>query len=394
LKLRVVAAPWYNVNWTLGKKSELNALSDAGLTSAEDARFMALALALGRRGLGRTWPNPAVGAVVAKDGMIVGRGWTQPGGRPHAETEALRRAGAAARGATLYVTLEPCSHHGKTPPCADAIVAAGIARVVSALVDPNPQVAGAGHWRLAEAGVVVEVGVGAEEAARAHAGHIRRVQDGRSHVMLKLAVSADGKAAQSGRRPAAITGEAGRARAHLLRAQSDAVLTGIGTVVADDPLLTCRLPGMHSPVRVVLDATLRLPLASKLVATARRVPLWVVTSEAAPRAREQALAAQGVDVARVPGADGKLDLTAVVKLLAQRGITRLMVESGPILAAAFLRADLVDEAMLFRSPAIIGLDGIDALDGLPLSALTQSPRLNAIDRETVGADTVETFERA
>jgi diaminohydroxyphosphoribosylaminopyrimidine deaminase/5-amino-6-(5-phosphoribosylamino)uracil reductase len=373
---------------------ELNALSDAGLTSAEDARFMALALALGRRGLGRTWPNPAVGAVVAKDGMIVGRGWTQPGGRPHAETEALRRAGAAARGATLYVTLEPCSHHGKTPPCADAIVAAGIARVVSALVDPNPQVAGAGHWRLAEAGVVVEVGVGAEEARRAHAGHIRRVQDGRPHVMLKLAVSADGKAARSGRRPAAITGEAGRARAHLLRAQSDAVLTGIGTVVADDPLLTSRLPGVRSPLRVVLDATLRLPLASKLVATARQVPLWVVTSEAAPRAREQALAAQGVDVARVPGADGKLDLAAVVKLLAQRGITRLMVESGPILAAAFLRADLVDEAMLFRSPAIIGPDGIDALDGLPLSALTQSPRLNAIDRETVGADTVETFERA
>jgi diaminohydroxyphosphoribosylaminopyrimidine deaminase/5-amino-6-(5-phosphoribosylamino)uracil reductase len=377
-----------------GKKSELNALSDAGLTSAQDARFMALALALGRRGLGRTWPNPAVGAVVAKDGMIVGRGWTQPGGRPHAETEALRRAGAAARGATLYVTLEPCSHHGKTPPCADAIVAAGIARVVSALVDPNPQVAGAGHWRLAEAGVVVEVGVGAEEARRAHAGHIRRVQDGRPQVILKLAVSADGKAARFGRRPAAITGEAGRARAHLLRAQSDAVLTGIGTVVADDPLLTSRLPGVRSPLRVVLDATLRLPLASKLVATARQVPLWVVTSEAAPRAREQALAAQGVDVARVPGADGKLDLTAVVKLLAQRGITRLMVESGPILAAAFLRADLVDEATLFRSPAIIGPDGIDALDGLPLSALTQSPRLNAIDRETVGADTVETFERA
>ena len=364
------------------------------MTSAEDARFMALALALGRRGLGRTWPNPAVGAIVAKDGMIVGRGWTQPGGRPHAETEALRRAGAAARGATLYVTLEPCSHHGKTPPCADAIVAAGIARVVSALVDPNPEVAGAGHWRLAEAGIVVEVGVGAEGARRAHAGHIRRVQDGRPHVILKLAVSADGKAARSGRRPATITGQAGRARAHLLRSQNDAVLTGIGTVVADDPLLTCRLPGMHSPVRVVLDATLRLPLASKLVATARQVPLWVVTSEAAPRAREQALAAQGVDIARVPGADGKLDLAAVLKLLAQRGITRLMVESGPILAAAFLRADLVDEAMLFRSRAIIGPDGIDALDGLPLSALTQSPRLNAIDRETVGADTVETFERA
>ena len=363
------------------------------MSSAEDARFMALALALGRRGLGRTWPNPAVGAVVAKDGVIVGRGWTQPGGRPHAETEALRRAGSAARGATLYVTLEPCSHHGKSPPCADAIIAAGIARVVSALVDPNPEVAGAGHWRLAEAGVVVEVGVGAEEARRAHAGHIRRVQDGRPHVILKLAVSADGKAALADRRPAAITGEAGRAHVHLMRSRSDAVLTGIGTALADDPLLTCRLPGMRSPVRVVLDATLRLPLAGKLVATARELPLWVVTSEAAAPAREQALAAHGVDVARVPGTDGKLELAAVVKLLAQRGITRLMVESGPILAAAFLRADLVDEAALFRSPAVIGPDGIDPLDGLPLSALTRSPRLNAVGSETIGADTVERFER-
>src|SRR6267142_4341572 len=167
-------------------------------SKADDQRFMALSLALGRRGQGRTWPNPAVGAVVVKDGVIVGRGWTQPGGRPHAETEALARAGDAARGATLYVTLEPCSHHGKTPPCADAIVAAGVARVVSALVDPNPEVAGAGHWRMAEAGVVVEVGIGAEEARHAHAGHIRRVQDGRPHVTLKLAVSMDEKVALAG----------------------------------------------------------------------------------------------------------------------------------------------------------------------------------------------------
>src|SRR5205814_5379951 len=190
---------------------------------AEDARYMAMAFALGRRGLGRTWPNPAVGAVVVKDGVIVGRGWTQSGGRPHAETEALARAGAAARGATLYVTLEPCSHHGKTPPCADAIVAAGIARVVSALVDPNPEVAGAGHWRLAEAGVVVEVGVGAEEARRAHAGHIRRVQGGRPHITLKLAVSADEKVALAGRRPTAITGGRTRNLVHQVRAMNDAV---------------------------------------------------------------------------------------------------------------------------------------------------------------------------
>jgi diaminohydroxyphosphoribosylaminopyrimidine deaminase / 5-amino-6-(5-phosphoribosylamino)uracil reductase len=364
------------------------------MSSGEDARFMALAFVLGRRGLGRTWPNPAVGAVVVKDGVIVGRGWTQPGGRPHAETEALARAGAAAHGATLYVTLEPCSHHGKTPPCAGAIIAAGIARVVSALVDPNPEVAGAGHWRLAEAGVVVEVGIGAEEARRAHAGHIRRVQDGRPHVMLKLAVSADGKAGLSGRRPAAITGEAARARVHLLRSRSDAVLTGIGTAVADDPLLTCRLPGMRSPVRVVLDGTLRLPLASKLVATARQTPLWVVTGNAALREREQALTAHGVDVLRAAGSGGKLDLAAVLKLLAERGITRLMIEAGPILAAAFVRADLVDEVALFRSPIIIGPDGIDALDGFSIDALMRSPRFTSLGIVAVGADMAALLERA
>src|SRR6516225_173079 len=206
---------------------------------------MALALSLGRRGLGRTWPNPAVGAVIVKDGEIVGRGWTQPGGRPHAEIEALRRAGAAARGATLYVTLEPCSHHGKSPPCVDAIDAAGVARVVSALEDPNPEVAGEGHARLRKAGIAVEIGLGAEEARRAHAGHIRRIVDGRPHVTLKLALSADGKVGAAGRRPVAITGEAVRARVHRMRAMNDAILIGIGTAIADDPQLTCRLPGLE-----------------------------------------------------------------------------------------------------------------------------------------------------
>jgi diaminohydroxyphosphoribosylaminopyrimidine deaminase/5-amino-6-(5-phosphoribosylamino)uracil reductase len=365
----------------------------AAIRNSDDARFMALALALGRRGLGRTWPNPAVGAVVVKDGVIVGRGWTQSGGRPHAETEALARAGSAARDATLYVTLEPCSHHGKTPPCADAIIAAGVARVVSALVDPNPEVAGAGHWRLAEAGVVVEVGIGADQARRDHAGHIRRVQDGRPHVMLKMAVSADGKSGLAGRRPAAITGERTRERVHLMRARSDAVLTGIGTALADDPLLTCRLPGMPSPVRVVLDGALRLPLASKLIASARQTPLWVMTAMAAPREREQVLISQGPEVLRVAATDGRLDLAAVLKALAGRGVTRVMVEAGPILASAFLRADLVDEAALFRSPSTLGADGLDALDGLPLSALTRSLRLEPVSSEPAGADTVEIFER-
>jgi diaminohydroxyphosphoribosylaminopyrimidine deaminase / 5-amino-6-(5-phosphoribosylamino)uracil reductase len=360
---------------------------------SDDERHMALALALGRRGLGRTWPNPAVGAVVVKEGIIVGRGWTQPGGRPHAEVEALRRAGAAARGATLYVTLEPCSHYGKSPPCADAVIAAGVTRVVSALVDPNPEVAGAGHWRMAEAGVVVEVGVGAEEARRAHAGHIRRVQDGRPNVTLKLAVSADDKVGLAGRKPSRITGDEATARVHFMRARSDAVLTGIGTVLADDPLLTCRLPGMRSPVRVVLDSALRLPLASKLVTTARETPLWVVTGEAAPRAQEQALVARGAEVLRVARSEGGLDLAASLKLLAKRGLSRVMVEAGPILAAALLRADLVDEAVLLRSPTAIGPDGLDALDGLPLSALTRSPQLKAVGNEAIGADTVELFER-
>ena len=261
----------------------------------DDSRFMALALALGRRGLGRTWPNPAVGAVIVKDGVVVGRGWTQPGGRPHAETEALRRAGDAARGATLYVTLEPCSHFGKTPPCADAIVAAGVARVVSAIEDPNPEVAGKGHARLRAAGIAVDVGIGAEAARRDHAGHIRRMRDGRPHVMLKLAISADGKAAAAGRKPIAITGDAARERVHLMRAQSDAIMVGIGTALADDPLLTCRLPGMAktSPVRVVLDSGLRLPLGSRLVNSAREVPLWVIGAADAPKAREDALRAQG-----------------------------------------------------------------------------------------------------
>jgi diaminohydroxyphosphoribosylaminopyrimidine deaminase / 5-amino-6-(5-phosphoribosylamino)uracil reductase len=364
-----------------------------GNSQEDDACFMELAMTLGRRGLGRSWPNPAVGAVVVRDGVIVGRGWTQAGGRPHAETEALARAGDAARSATLYVTLEPCSHQGKTPPCADAIVAAGIARVVSALVDPNPMVAGTGHWRLAQAGVVVEVGVGADEARRAHAGHIRRVQDGRPHIFLKLAVSADDKVALSARRPVAITGSSARNRVHRMRAMHDAVLTGIGTVLADDPLLTCRLPGMHSPVRIVLDRTLRLPPACRLVAGAGQTPLWVLTGQRAALKDEMALRAQGAEVVRVQEANGRLDLIAVVKCLGERGITRLMVEAGPILTAALLHADLVDAAALFRSPKVIGADGLDALDGMAFSALTQSPRIRSISTEALGSDSLELFER-
>jgi diaminohydroxyphosphoribosylaminopyrimidine deaminase / 5-amino-6-(5-phosphoribosylamino)uracil reductase len=360
---------------------------------------MALALVLGRRGLGRTWPNPAVGAVIVRrDGgqpRIVGRGWTQPGGRPHAEIEALRRAGEAARGADLYVTLEPCSHHGKSPPCADAIIAAGVARVVSAIEDPNPEVAGAGYARLRAAGLAVTVGVGADEARLDHAGHLRRMRDGRPHVVLKLAISVDGKVGAAGRKPVAITGEAVRDRVHLMRAQSDAVMIGIGTALADDPMLTCRLPGMaaSSPVRIVLDSRLRLPLGSRLVQSAREVPVWAVAGAEASRRAEKALTAESVTVLRAAHAHGRLDLAAALKLIAARGITRLMVEGGPTLAAALLAADLIDEAVLFHSPTVVGADGVDALEGMPLAALTESPRLKCVASESVGADTRMVLER-
>jgi diaminohydroxyphosphoribosylaminopyrimidine deaminase/5-amino-6-(5-phosphoribosylamino)uracil reductase len=366
-------------------------------SKAADQRFMALALALGRRGQGRTWPNPAVGAVIVKDGVIMGRGWTQPGGRPHAEVEALKRAGEAARGATLYVTLEPCSHFGKSPPCADAVVAAGIARVVSAIEDPNPEVGGQGHARLRAAGIVVDVGLSAAEAARDHAGHFRRIRDKRPHVILKLAVSSDDKIAAADRKPIAVTGDAARSRVHLLRAQCDAILVGIGTVLADDPLLTCRLPGMEaqSPVRVVLDRALRLPGSSRLVHSAREVPLWVMTSNLAEAPAAMKLGAAGAQVLRVaatsvpPG----LDLRAVLHALAEKGITRLLVEGGSRVAASFVAADLVDEMWLLRGPDPIGADGVPALEALPVSVITQSPQFKVHASESLQNDTLTIYER-
>ncbi|MES5487796.1 bifunctional diaminohydroxyphosphoribosylaminopyrimidine deaminase/5-amino-6-(5-phosphoribosylamino)uracil reductase RibD [Bradyrhizobium sp. INPA03-11B] len=364
---------------------------------AADLRFMQLALALGRRGLGRTWPNPAVGAVIVKDGVIVGRGWTQPGGRPHAEVEALRRAGEAVRGATLYVTLEPCSHFGRSPPCADAVVAAGLARVVSAIEDPNPDVGGKGHAKLRAAGIAVDVGLCQAEAARDHAGHFRRITDKRPHVILKLAVSADDKIAAHGHKPVAISGEAARTRVHLLRAQCDAILVGIGTVKADDPLLTCRLPGMaaRSPVRVVLDRALRISGDSRMVHSARETPLWVMTSDLAEAPAAVKLGAAGAQVIRVAAsASAGLDLPAVLHALAEKGITRLLVEGGSRVADSFVAAGLVDEIWLLRGPEPIGADGVPALDAMPLDAITQSPAFRLRASETLGKDSLTIYERA
>ena len=360
---------------------------------ADDERFMRLALALGRRNLGHTWPNPSVGAVIVKDGVVIARGWTQEGGRPHAEVEALRRAKKATQGATMYVALEPCSHQGKTPPCADAIIRAGIARVVSAMEDPNPEVAGQGHERLRARGIIVEVGLGAEEAQRIHVGHIMRVTKGRPHVTVKLAISADGKAGLAGRRPAVISGEAARERVFQIRAANDAILVGIGTILSDDPQLTCRLPGMfeRSPVRVVLDEDLRVPLATSVVATVRETPTWVFASHRASTMAEEILQQKGCKVFRVGEVDGRLDLNQILKALADQGITRCLVEGGPTVASSFVAANLVDEAILVRGEKTIGDTGIGPLEGMPLEAMTG--RLTLRGSEKLATDTIEKFVR-
>jgi diaminohydroxyphosphoribosylaminopyrimidine deaminase/5-amino-6-(5-phosphoribosylamino)uracil reductase len=367
-------------------------LVEAGLD--DDGRFMSAAIHLGMRELGHAWPNPSVGALVVNNGVVVGRGWTKAGGRPHAETVALAEAAEAARGATLYVSLEPCSHHGRTPPCADAIITAGISRVVSALEDPNPLVGGQGYARLRSAGIDVTENVLRAEAVRVHAGHLSRVTRKRPYVTLKLAVSSNGKAALAGRRPVPITGEAVRDFVHLMRSRTDAIAVGIGTVIADDPLLTCRLPGMEdrSPLRVVFDSGLRLPLTSQLVTSAREVPVWVVGEDGASRDAERTLAPHGIEVIRAPLTDEGVDLPYALGELSRRGITRLMVEGGPLLAAAFLKAGLVDAAVVFQSPDPLGADALDALSGPHAEVFVQAG-LNLREKHDAGEDTMFVYER-
>lgn len=358
---------------------------------------MAHALRIGRRTLGATGANPAVGCVIVNDGVLVGAGWTGEGGRPHAETRALGMAGRAASGATAYVTLEPCSHHGSTPPCAGALIEAGLARVVTALKDPDPRVLGRGHAALREAGIVVETGVLADGARRDLAGYLSRNIGQRPHVTLKLAVSEDGMIAAKPGAPTAITGEAAGARVHLLRAEADAILVGVSTVVADDPLLTCRLPGLEgrSPVRVVSDSRLSLPHGCRLARTAREVPVWLLTIEPEDSPKMQTVRNLGVTPMRCTGtADGKVDLAEAMARLAGRGINRVLAEGGAHMARALLEADLVDEIQLFTASKRLGPGGLDALAGLPLSHITASPRFHLIEEERLGADVLRVYERA
>ena len=358
---------------------------------------MRAALALGRRGMGTTAPNPSVGCVVVQgrgeDAGIVGRGWTARGGRPHAETVALARAGAAARGATAYVSLEPCSHHGGTPPCVEALIAAGVARVVTSIDDPDPRVAGRGHQRLGEAGIAVATGVLAKEARKAHAGFLSRITRGRPHVILKLAISSDGMIAGAGQTaPNLITGAQARARGHLIRARADAIMVGMGTVWADDPDLTCRLPGLEdrSPIRVIVGSGDNLPPGCRLLRTLAASPVWFLTS-----AVGAAASGDGVKVERIPaGPSGGVDLAAALVRLGARGVNTLMVEGGARLAGALVEADLVDEAMLFMAPDPIGSCGLDALGHRPLGDITNSPRFRACGEMALGRDRLIAYERA
>jgi diaminohydroxyphosphoribosylaminopyrimidine deaminase/5-amino-6-(5-phosphoribosylamino)uracil reductase len=368
--------------------------SGAPQADLADRRLMQAALALARRGLGMVWPNPAVGCVIARDGRVVGRGWTQPGGRPHAETAALARAGAAAAGATAYVTLEPCCHWGRTPPCADALIAAGIRRAVIALDDPDPRVAGGGVARLRASGVAVECGLGADQAAEINAGFFSRVRLGRPLVTLKLAASLDGRIATAHGESRWITGPEAREYAHLLRATHDAVLVGTGTVLADDPQLTCRLPGLEhrGPIRVALDRALRTPPAARIVAGARAAPTWLLTLPAADPARRAPLADAGVELIEVAdAAAGQIDLAAALGALGGRGLTRLLVEGGGRLAASLLRAGLVDRLVWLHAPLLLGGDAVPAVAALGLDRLAAAPRFERIDTTPLGADLVSRF---
>jgi diaminohydroxyphosphoribosylaminopyrimidine deaminase/5-amino-6-(5-phosphoribosylamino)uracil reductase len=370
--------------------------------NAKDKEFLDLAIKLANRGLGQTWPNPSVGAVVVvqNNGFeVVARGWTHPGGRPHAERVALDQAGTRAKGATLYVSLEPCAHRGQTPPCVDAIIEAGIGRVVCAMRDPDARVAGKGFARLSEAGIEVALALEPGEASWLALGHILRQGAGRPFVQLKLAVGADGKLAPAdgAGRPVWVTSQDARDRGHLLRAKADAIVVGRGTAVADNPELTCRLPGLlpRSPLRVVIDSNLRLETDARLVGTIDTVGLWVLCGESADPQRRAALEDKGVRVIVAPMAeDGRIDLNSAFGILADEGLTRVLVEGGPTLASACFDAGLIDEAIFFTGCEDVGEIGLLPFGDATLDRLTRSRAYRLASERSVGPDQMAIYRRA
>lgn len=355
---------------------------------------MSLALSLGRRGLGRVWPNPAVGCILVKDGQIVGRGWTQDGGRPHAEVVALAQAGTAARGTTAYVTLEPCSHHGKTPPCSQALIDAGIAQVVCAIQDSDPRVSGRGFGMLRGAGISVDVGVLADQAAYDLAGFFLKTEHNRPLVTLKLATSFDGRIATENGDSQWITGPIARRAVHMHRARHDAVLVGAGTVRQDDPSLTVRNLGVdHQPIRVIASRLLDVPLTGKLAATARKTPVWLCHDPAADPMLIEAWTGLGATLLPVPSKAGRLDMAALMNALADQGLTRVYCEGGGTLAASLLRANLVDRLIHFTAGAAIGAEGLPSLGPLGLLTLSKGTRFSLKHQRNIDGDVLSEWTR-
>ena len=347
--------------------------------------FMARALTLAARGLGRTHPNPAVGAVVVRNGRVVGEGFHHRAGEPHAEVLALRQAGGRARGATLFVTLEPCVHHGRTPPCVGTVLEAGVVRVVVGMVDPDPRVRGRGVRQLRRAGVEVRTGVLGDECRHLLRGYLARTTLGRPFVLLKLASSLDGRIATATGASRWITGTGSRRHAHGLRDRFDVVMVGAGTVRTDDPRLTCRLRGGRDPIRVVVDGHLRTPPTARLLRVRSPAPTWIMTARDAPRRREAALVSAGAEVIRLPGR-GRVGFGAVLRELGRRGVTSVLIEGGAVLAAGAMRARLVDAVSLFIAPVVIGGDGVPAVGSLGVRSLRQAPRVSRLRVQPLGAD--------
>ncbi|GIX46819.1 MAG: riboflavin biosynthesis protein RibD [Candidatus Tectimicrobiota bacterium] len=355
----------------------------------QDVTYMRRALALAVRGTGWVSPNPLVGCVIVRGGEIVGEGYHQRFGGPHAEVYALQQAGERARGADLYVNLEPCCHQGKTPPCVEAIVQAGVRRVVVALRDPNPLVNGGGLARLQAAGIAVTLGVCAEEARRLNEAFVKYITTRRPFVILKSAITLDGKIATRTGASRWITGEAARLEAHRLRHAADALMVGIGTVLADDPQLTTRLPDTRgvNPLRVIVDSRLRLPLAAQVAQVSAERRTLVATTAAATVEKQQQLQAQGVEVVRLPAdATGRVDLDALLDHLGSRGLASLLVEGGATLSAALLRRRLVDKVLFFVAPKLIGGDGLSAIGPCGVETLAQALPLRDLRARQVGAD--------
>ncbi len=360
----------------------------------DHTRFMALALSLGRRGQGRTWPNPAVGCVIVKDGHIVGRGWTADGGRPHAETRALAQAGPKSQGATAYVTLEPCSHFGKTPPCAQALIDAGITHVVAALEDRDPRVSGAGFATLRAAGVQVTTGILSHEAAQDHAGFFLTQTEGRPWVSLKLATSFDGRIATAGGDSQWITGPQSRRVVHAMCARCDAVLVGGGTARDDDPSLTVRGMGItQQPVRIIATRKLEVPLDSTLAKTAQEVPVWLCHGVGVQQERLEAWQTIGAETIQCDVANGKINLKDLLSQIAQRGITRVFCEGGGSFAASLLQDDLVDELIGFGAGVVIGAEGRPAIGALGIDVLRNAPRFALYETQAVDDDVLHIWRR-